>query len=837
MEVLALTNYNRSFYRKTNVWFSCKDGNFSSHSTWISNGSRKHNYPQPGDNVIISHNVIIDIQVTVNNLYVNNSQATLSHPVSTNLTLTVNGDFQCQGTYDQSATSGTVNTLILNGYNNYIANYLIGTTSNITYAGTFDQQILPLTYGYLTIAGNGTKTPNGVITVNNNLVVFGTNNSCTLDFGAYNFTVNGTSTCSGGGFKKSSSTGLVLFVGLCSVAVSNFWDFRGGNGNVEFRGGWKTGNDDNGYFFTGTGTYTFSTNNQSVTRNYPYVTWSTMYCNIVIAGITLTLGDATYQQFWQLAGSSGSGCEGTNSSSQLVQYNSKVVQTNTISPMSVYGTYNLSVSGLLYAEVGYNIATNYTIPNQYFPSVCLYGSGLGSLNASMVVNGNLNTQNTTGKFELGNYNLTVNGNLSIGTLPFLGYTLSKYGPGSILVTGTSLFDINSPVKFTGNPTIEFRGNVTIAGSGYAIGGYTNQTTNFGNGLISFTTSSAIVLQNKYVSNTEFGNNILIGSGVTLTIQQNVGVNADFMFDGYLNGTDGTSALIVNSGQTIRMNNASYPVPMTTGTLTNNGNMGYVFNGNYTVPLGSYNVLYIGGTGTKTLGQNTTVTGLQILAGGTLEFSSYNFSNSGTTTLYSSGLGTTLSKNSATGTTSFTGLVNIQNNCVFNLTGNPNVTFGGGITFGATSTSNFGTGTMKFTGNQSITGLSGYNNTISNILIDSASTLTINTTNTTIAAVSLNGVDSTSILLNGGNITYSGSSVPMVTGKLYCNTTTPNTFTYNASGAQNIQVPTDATNPGYYNLTLTGSGAKSLTGNTNYYGTYILSGTATLTTGGYTLTFI
>jgi len=75
---------------------------------------------------------------------------------------------------------------------------------------------------------------------------------------------------------------------------------------------------------------------------------------------------------------------------------------------------------------------------------------------------------------------------------------------------------------------------------------------------------------------------------------------------------------------------------------------------------------------------------------------------------------------------------------------------------------------------------------------------------------------------------------MQTGMLYCNQAA-NTFEYVLAGNQDIQTPSDPTTPGYKNLTLDGSGAKTLLGNVSVKGTYTLTSPATLNTNGFALT--
>jgi hypothetical protein len=102
------------------------------------------------------------------------------------------------------------------------------------------------------------------------------------------------------------------------------------------------------------------------------------------------------------------------------------------------------------------------------------------------------------------------------------------------------------------------------------------------------------------------------------------------------------------------------------------------------------------------------------------------------------------------------------------------------------------------------------------------------------AGTLNGASSTAVFDNRSVFSPISTAAPMLTGQLYCNQAN-NLVMYGKSGAQNIGVPTDAVSPGYYNLTLNGTGAKTLLGNVSVKGVYTLTPPATLNTNGFTLT--
>jgi len=115
-----------------------------------------------------------------------------------------------------------------------------------------------------------------------------------FECGPYNLTVNGTSVLGVAGqqykFTKNSSTGLLLFVG--NVDFEGITDLTVGNPSLEFRGGITIHTFN---LTTGTGTWTFSTNNQIINCSaYLGGVWN---APVVVSGaITVTLsGGSTWQ--------------------------------------------------------------------------------------------------------------------------------------------------------------------------------------------------------------------------------------------------------------------------------------------------------------------------------------------------------------------------------------------------------------------------------------------------------------------------------------------------------------------------------------------------------------
>ena len=223
---------------------------------------------------------------------------------------------------------------------------------------------------------------------------------------------------------------------------------------------------------------------------------------------------------------------------------------------------------------------------------------------------------------------------------------------------------------------------------------------------------------------------------------------------------------------------------------------------------TYPNLVLSGSGTKTPAAGTLniLGNLSVGAGTTLTVGGLNTVVTGTTSV--SG---TLTHNNAAGTKTYTGNITINNGGTWNNSANENITMQGGLINNGTFTA--GTGVYAFnTNSQSFGG----------------------TTITTIPNVTVTGVT----LTNNGNLNVTtalaGTGTLANTGTLSIGFIGPpgintldasaigNTVNYNRAGAQTVE-PTS-----YYDLTLSNSGAKTMTGVTTINGDLTISGAATMT---------
>jgi hypothetical protein len=240
----------------------------------------------------------------------------------------------------------------------------------------------------------------------------------------------------------------------------------------------------------------------------------------------------------------------------------------------------------------------------------------------------------------------------------------------------------------------------------------------------------------------------------------------------------------------------------------------------TVQALGYNNLTLSGSGTKTLAATTTVGGdLAIGDGVTFTIGAFTFVVTGTTTV-GGGTSGVLSITSTTGTKTFSGLVTVNSNALWNEAVNEAITFQGGITNNGIFTANTGTHTFN-TNSQSLTGTF----SIPSIAVTGAAVVLTNT-NTLTVNTALAG---SGRITQGSNATLNIGGTSTITNM----TATASGNTVNYTGASQT-----VKNVAYENLSLSGSGTDVLAvGTTAIAGNLTLSGTVStsavigLTIGG------
>lgn len=589
---IAIGQTNVMLFRKINTWFSVKDGAWSDPNTWVSNGLDKKNtlYPQPGDNVWINNAVVCDVNATVGNLYGNGILS-----FSGSITLTVNGDIQITGTVDQTATGSN---LILNGYNNVVVNYIASTSSVMTYNGVFTQNIMNLSYGSLTTQNVGFKYQTSNLTIAGTFTI-NSNYECA----AYNLTVNGNTVINNYpsySFNKSGS-GNLLFIGSLGTGSNGNINFSG-NPNVECRGGCNI-SAGTGSFNLGTGTITFTTNNQTLRCNGGGGNWT---ANILISGaITVTNTSAVILGFVPVGTINGDNALSTFNNNNLMYL------TNATVPMAT-GVFNYMNGGSA-STLGYLAPGNYTLPYTTYAGLIIQGGGIITLGGNTVVNNNLTI---TYKLECAAYNLTVNGNTIMNNYP--NGVFSKSGAGNLLFVGSFGTSANSVIDWSGgNPNAEFRGGLQLS-----------TAFKTGTGVFTLSTNNQTFDALNNVNPT-FDANILISGAITVTYTNG---NTGTAFTGTLNGNNSSS--IFNCKGVYLYNNAT--APMATGKLycnqaANTFIYGLAGNQDITTPsdpsLPGYYNLTLNGSGAKRLLGNVSVKQVYTLTGpATLNSNGFSLTN-------------------------------------------------------------------------------------------------------------------------------------------------------------------------------------------------------------------
>jgi hypothetical protein len=561
---------NLSMLRKFNVWYSVADGNFNDPNIWISNGKKKHNYPQAGDDVYIDHVVTFNnSNYTLRNIYI---QGAL---IFSSSSLIIKGDLQSNGTIDMS-TNATC-SLILEGANNYINSFPTpGVNSTMGYNRFGDQSIINLNYNNLIFGGSGIKT------ITTGLII----NGSTTVFGMANVVIK--------------TTSKITFIGLLNSGGGfNSIDNTVNNADMEFRGGILI-DPRITVPSLGTGNMYFNGNQQiQIGGGSPY----NNYNQIIIMGSSIVTlkSDIGNSSPWIVNGSLNG-----QSSSSTFNVDGTLWQATPIEPMTT-GIYNYNHGST--SQIGYVYNGNYVLPYTSYVSLHIGGTGTKSLSVDTSISKVLDI---SGNLDLGTNAITVAGNtnLNSGSLTKSNSTgLTKF-MGFLNLTG-SIFN------FSGGCTIEFQN-----GLGGDIRGFT--TFSIASGvLIKFTSNNqtfqlgggAVIIDA----------DILISGAITMTYITTLG----FILNGKINGDNPLSKFINQPGANTRFfkyNNAQEP--MQTGILISSDPSIFEYGSlNQDINPTTYYNLTLDGTGTKRLLGNVSVSNTYILTSpATLNSNGFSLTN-------------------------------------------------------------------------------------------------------------------------------------------------------------------------------------------------------------------
>ncbi len=289
-----------------------------------------------------------------------------------------------------------------------------------------------------------------------------------------------------------------------------------------------------------------------------------------------------------------------------------------------------------------------------------------------------------------------------------------------------------------------------------------------------------------------------GTGIALTVIETADVQ--------LLATSSGSITFGGTTGTLTASGAGAPG---TVTLNSASTVNFTGTGAQTIPVYTYgNLTKSGVGGTATLATGTIpIAGTLTVTTGTLQMADSVPTVTGATTVASGG---TLAFNNATGLKTFTG--NVTVNGIWNETAAVAVTYAGSLTNNLTYTASTGVHTFSGTA-QTITGTVSIPNLTISGTTSNAGTLTVST-----------ALAGASTLTNAANATLNigGTSAPTLVA-----TATGNTVNYTGA-AQTVLTA------GYYNLTLSGSGAKTIgSGLTVGYDIVIDTGVTAALTGATT----
>jgi len=574
--------------QRREVFYSLRDGVYET-MQWQTLSGRVGLLPGIDDDVIIRHNVFINntIQRVRNFIVTQSGYITFTGALGTTIAC---NNYKNYGIVDFTIGLGS---LTIYGNDNYFGNtYLKNTGASntiIRYWGTDIQLIHKINYGTLELAG-GPKYIDSDLYVNGNLVI---STSSILDLSTYNIDVIGSTNISGS--LNKTGAGTVLMRGVLNYNAGAFLDFSAGNPTVELRGGISYLNFTASNFKTGTGQWSFTTNNQTITHNSStaFITL-TFNCPVLISGaITVTHNTSTAAQGILLFNNS---INGDNVNSKLISIGTiNMANASFPQPMTT-GIIDLTTNSntLIYSFNG-----NYTIPYTALSGLRIGGTGTKTLSNSITLSGSLNIDNNS-KLELSTYDLSVTGTTSLNASGLL----SKTGTGNVLFIGQiNMGNNNAAIDFSlGNPTVELRGGINT-------NSVNNSTIKTGIGQWSFTTNNQSILAQISLT---FDCPILISGAITLTIgTSSASVQYNNIFNGVINGNNINSKLGTSlagaSALIITYNNPTQPMAtgiLDTSTILNTfiyGNANQdIKGGPSTLAKQVYRNLTLNGGGVKTL---------------------------------------------------------------------------------------------------------------------------------------------------------------------------------------------------------------------------------------------
>ncbi|MFA6470970.1 MAG: G8 domain-containing protein [Candidatus Latescibacterota bacterium] len=772
--------------------------------------------------------------------------------------------------------SGTVKVTRTAATADFSSQYTITTKTlanlTIEYAGSAAQVISALTYGHLKMNNSNGVTMGGNATVNGTMTL----SSGNVTTGSYTLAISSSGSISRtsghviGNFQKYIATGATSATFEIGDAT-NYTPVDISFGSVSVAGNLTAKTTAGDHPIIGSSTINST---KSVNR----------YWTLTNSGITFTTYSAT---FTFVAGDIDSGA---NTSNFIVgNYNSgwtyatvgtKASTSTQATDLTSFGDFQLGeniviVNGKTWdggaSTNNWNDANNWNpdgVPtssdNVIIDSgyTVLISSASGVCASLTIGTGNGSGALSISATTAGNYTLTVSGNVSIasnGSFTITNQTTNNTHTvnisGNLEVQGT--FNMVSGTDDIASVIFNGSTQQTISGAG--------STCTFYNLTISNTSTTGVVLYR----------DILLSPATTNNLNPTLTVSSGDIFDisTYTCNSSalGVGAVNVDSGSKLRIAGTNnFPSNYTTIGLNATSTVEY-YGTSQTLGAQTYGNLTLSGSGTKTSGDAISVSNNLIVGDGvTFSHGAYNLTAAGTTTIGSgSGSTATLAISSATGTKTFTGLVTVAANGIWNNSpANSPVSFAGGITNNGTFTAGTGNHTFQ-TNDQSLTGTFSIPSvTVTGITLTNTNTLTVDTalsgtgnlTQAASATLNLGGTSDITTLTAtaaGNTVNFNGTGSQTIPPFNYYNLTssssgnrilgtpgtigvsgtftpgsnsytiTGSTFNFNASGSQSIPVFT------YNDLVFSQSGTKSLSGAITINGSLSITGSSVANLGTYT----
>lgn len=540
-------------------------------------------------------NITLDADILIDNV-----ELTLSNTAS-NLTLSLGNSITGSTGSSKLINKGTLNftTQIAAGNSMTTGTWDFTTFANtIGYAGNYTTTIPSYFTNFwnVTISGTGTKSLGANTTLAGNLV-FG--NGGVLEAAAYNLTVAGTVSQSFASSFLKSGSGSLIFIGQYTQTFVTGIVFKlTGNPTVEFRGGYTFYAFQGTNFDSGTGQWSFTTNNQSIFNGGDAISTIYQYNGSmrVVGAISVTLsssGSASAPMYINQS-LDGTVAGSTWNNSAAIYFNNPSFP----SPMATFGIFDRMSSSS--SIVGYTFNGAFTLPYSTYQGLVIGGTGtkkpMGNLDISTSFFGMIGST-----FDIDIYNL------SIGTTSSVTGSLIS-GPGNVLFVGLiTLGGTGSLIDFSaGNPTVEFRAGINIGSSG--------ATLNFGSGTKTFSTNNQTILATSGIISITVQNNWIISGAISVT-------NTTTLSLGSINGNNANSKFD-NRGT---VNYLSSTMPMITGLLDCNASANtFKYNGTLAqaVKGGAYRTMEFGGSGVKQLQGNVTNTARTTTGSATIDLNGF-----------------------------------------------------------------------------------------------------------------------------------------------------------------------------------------------------------------------